>query len=435
MKIGIIDFQYKTEEYFSQEMGGGFGVKTWVGNSFLARLITRNKKRMKFPIIMLAYVAAIFRDNGHEVVVLNNEDEISDADLFILHSSIVNFKKEIQLCQLIKERTHGKIGIIGPFCSAKPEIYKPYLDFIIKGEPEIVVGNVDSIKDIPRGIVESSPVEDIDELPFPAWEYFDTDKYTFEPVLKKKPFLELSGSRGCSATCNYCPYRAYYGSYRGRSINSVIKEIVYLIKNFGIRSLLFRDSNFTFRKEWSLQLAHKMINHGFDIEWACETRLDLMDEDMLKLFKESGLRHIGVGVENYNEEILRKSSRLPIKKEHCEKIISYCQKIDISILANYIFGFPGDSKENILNTIKYAKKLNTPFAAFNICTPYPDTIFYEKNKDRICENDFEKFTGSNPVMEIPGLSREEMLRLSEKAYVSYYFRLAWLLKNTWKYRS
>lgn len=432
MKAAIIDFQYKTEEYFNQEMAGSYGLKTWIGDSFLAKLLTKNKKRFKFPVIMLAYIAAILRDNGHEVIVVNNENEIVDADIYLLHSSIVNFRKEIRLCQLIREHTNAKIGIIGPFATYKPEIFKDHVDFIIHGEPENAIKEIRGIDNIPQGLVESPQIRSMDELPVPAWDCFEINKYTYGPGFKK-PFLEISGSRGCSASCNYCSYKAYYGNHRGRTVDSVIREISHLKEKYKVRTLLFRDSNFTYQKEWAIKIAEEMIARNFDIEWVCEARLDLLDEEMLTLFKKAGLRLIGVGIESFDDKILQKSTRLPIKKERREELINHCKKIDIEMVANYIFGFPEDTKENILKTIKYAKKLNTPFASFSVMTPYPGSAFYEKIKDKIYEKDFEKFTASNPVFEIKGLTKEELLKLIEKAYVSYYFRPAWLLRYGWRY--
>ena len=432
MKVAIIDFQYKTEEYFSQEMAGSYGIKTWMGDSFLAKVIVKNKKKIKFPVIMLAYIAAICRDNGHDVFVVNSENEVRDADMYILHSSIVNFSKEIQLSQLIKQRTTAKVGIIGPFCSVKPEIFKDHVDFIINGEPENTIKAIKNIDDIPHGVINSARTEYLDELPFPAWDYFDVDKYAFGPGFKK-PFLELSGARGCSASCNYCPYKTYYGNYRGRTVESVIKELRYLKDNFGVKTLQFRDSNFTFNKDWSIKLAKEMIKNKLDIEWICEARLDLLDKELLAVLRDAGLKLLGVGIESSDEEILKKSTRLPIKKKRQEELIKYCHEIGISLVANYIFGFPEDTKDNILNTIKYAKKLNTRFASFGILTPYPGSVFYEKVKDRIFEKDFEKFTASNPVLETDNISKEDLLKLIEKAYVSYYWRPAWLLKHGWKF--
>lgn len=420
------------EEYFTQESAGSYGLKTKMGNSFFAKLITNYKKKIKFPVIMLAYIAAIFENNGHDVIVINDENEITEADLYIMHSSIVNFRKEIQLAHLIRKKTGAKIGIIGPFSSYKPEIFEGAFDFIVKGEPENTIQQIKDADHVPRGVVESFPVEHLDELPFPAWKYFNISKYSHGQGYRQ-PFLSISGSRGCSASCNYCSYRAYYGNYRGRTVESVIKEISYLKRNFKIKTLVFRDSNFTFRREWAVELAQEIIKHKFDIEWLIEARLDLLDKDLIALFKRAGLRHIGVGVEGADEEFLKKSSRLPIKKQHQEEIIKYCNNNNVSLVANYIFGLPGDSRENILNTIKYAKKLNTRIAAFCICTPYPGTVFYEKIKDKIYEHDFEKYTTTNPIFKIEGLSREELLRLLEKAYVSYYFRPAWLLKYGWRF--
>lgn len=432
MKIAIIDFQYRTEEYFTQESAGSYGLKTKMGDSVFAKLITKYKKQIKLPVIMLAYIAAILDNNGHEVIVINDESEIVNADLYLMHSSIVNFGKEIQLSRLIKEKTGAKIGIIGPFSTYKPEIFLDDFNFVVQGEPENAIRQIKDAGSIPSGIVQSPRVENLDELPFPAWKFFKISKYSHGRGFKQ-PFLSISGSRGCSASCNYCSYRAYYGNYRGRTVESVINEIAYLKKDFKIKSIVFRDSNFTFNKEWAIELAEEMIRRKFNIEWLIEARLDFLDTDLIKLFKRAGLIHIGIGVEGANEDFLKKSSRLPIKKAHQEKIIRYCNDNNVSLVANYLFGLPGDTRENILNTIQYAKKLNTRIAAFCICTPYPGTTFYEKIKDRIYEKDFEKYTTTNPIFEIDGLSGEELLRLLEKAYVSYYFRPAWLLKHAWRF--
>lgn len=433
MKVAIIDFLYQTKEYFSQEMSGNFGVKTWAGNSFLARMITRSKKGIKFPVIMLAYLGAILRKNGHQVTVVENENSIQEADLYLLHSSIVNTKKEIQLCQYIKNQTGAKIGIIGPFSSFQPGIYSDSADFIIQGEPENIISTIHTREDIPEGLVKSTPVENLDSLPFPDWELFTIDKYSFKPALRKKPFLEISASRGCSSTCRYCPYRAYYGDYRGRSIASVVGEMGHLKERFDIKSLLFRDSNFTCRKKWVLELATQMVQHRFHIAWSCETRLDMLDEEILDVCREAGLQHIGVGIESLDDELLRSQGRQPIAISHIEKILRYCRNIGISVLANYIFGFPGDSRRNIMDTIRFAKKMNTPFASFHIFTPYPGTTVYQNTRADIYQDDFESFTLSTPVMRVAGLSGEELSALMEKAYVSYYFRPAWLWQHGWRH--
>jgi radical SAM superfamily enzyme YgiQ (UPF0313 family) len=155
----------------------------------------------------------------------------------------------------------------------------------------------------------------------------------------------------------------------------------------------------------------------------------MLDEEILDRCREAGLRHIGVGIESLDDQLLRSLGRDPIARKHMEDIIRYCRKIGISVLANYILGFPGDTRQNMEKTLRFARKLNTPFASFHIFTPYPGTPIYQKEKDKIYPVDFEKFSLSNPVMAVEGLSAEELVQFMEKAYISYYYRPAWL----WQY--
>ena len=135
MKITLLDV--KGSPNVSKDVAGGFGTRFKVGNSFRARLIERTKKGIRYPQLSLAYLAAIFKNDGHEVEFLENKVP-SDADVVIMPSSIVDFRTEIKYADEIKKNTNAKVGFIRPFASLRPELYKDHCDFIIKDEPEAV---------------------------------------------------------------------------------------------------------------------------------------------------------------------------------------------------------------------------------------------------------------------------------------------------------
>lgn len=425
MKITLLNVSSKREECSNKDVMGGFGEVTKIGDSWRAKFLEKQKK-VNIPLFSFSYLSGIFKKNGHEINFSLNKYP-KDSDLIIIASSIVDYKSEIKAAQEIKNTTNAKIGFIGPFASFKPEIYSKYADFIIQGEPENAANKI-SNNSIPKGIVKSEPVKYLDNLPFPFWEIFPIKDYSYSPVITKKPFLPILSSRGCSYSCNYCPYKAYYGNCRQRRPESIIEELKHIVNEYGIKGILFRDPLFTTKRKRAEQLANSIIKNKIDIEWTCETHFDLLDEKLIGLLYKAGLRSINVGIESSNEEIMEKSTRKYAKKEHQEKIIKYCDKTGIKVSAFYILGLKGETERSINQTIEYAKNLNTFSAQFFISTPFPGTEFYEEVKDKIFETDWTKFNSFTPVFKHENLTSEQLLKLKEKAFVEYYFRPKYALK-------
>jgi len=209
----------------------------------------------------------------------------------------------------------------------------------------------------------------------------------------------------------------------------------YLVGEFGARAIDFRDPIFTFNRERTMDFAGQLIEKKLDLIWSCETRTDCLDKDLLKIMREAGLRHLNLGVESASEAVLIGSKRLPIKAVHQEEIINYCHKIGITVAAFYIIGLENDTRETIRQTINYAKKLNTLVAQFTIGTPYPGTQFFAKMKEegRLTTLDWPEYDTYNPVYRHQYLTAAELLRLKEKAFISYYFRPAYLLRHMPKF--
>ena len=372
-----------------------------------------------------AYVAAIFKKYGHSVEYYLNKIPNS-FDLILIHVSLIRHREELNYIKKIKKMNLGKIGVYGPLASVKPELFED-ADFIIIGEPEDAIIQICEKNKIPKGKIKSNPILDLDSLPFPDWSLFPVKDYSFAPTLNLKPFIFVLGSRGCPYSCSYCPYKVF-GVYRARKPESIVSELKYLKENYGIKSFYFRDPTFSINEERIKKLAELIRENKLNLKWGCETRLDLLNIPLLKILHKSGLRAIKVGIESLDYELLKKYKRISPDILHQEKIINFCKKIGIKVIAFYIIGLPTDTDKGIKNTIKYSRKLNTSFANFNICTPIPGTPFYDELKDKIIDTNLNHYDNFHSVFEHDNLSREEILKFQEEAITGYYFRIKYILR-------
>ena len=425
--MNVLIFGRKTnrKHYVGWDMAGGYGLATSVGSSPLARLIEFGKSSsISVPSLSAAYLAAIFHREGHAVSV--HEEDLEKADLVLIPSSIVNFREQIEFTQRLKDRYRFLVGFYGPFSSFVPEPYLEVADFVIQGEPEEAAMRLaKGLK--PQGKIASQRIDPLDQIPFPKWDIFDRSQFYFAPV-KRRPFFPMLTSRGCSFGCNYCPYKAAIPITRFRETESVIEEIRYLKKDFGVEGILFRDPIFSINKNRTSHLAERLIEEKFNLKWSCETRVDCLNLPLLDLLKKSGLSHIGIGVETVNEPEMKRLKRGIIPQDRQKEIIEYSESRGITILANYTFGYPNDTKETILGTIEYAKQLNTTFANFFIVTPYPGTEYYEEVKPDLLEKDWEKFDTCHMVLRHSHLKPQEVEALRERAFLAYYYRPKWMMK-------
>jgi radical SAM superfamily enzyme YgiQ (UPF0313 family) len=192
--------------------------------------------------------------------------------------------------------------------------------------------------------------------------------------------------------------------------------------------MLFRDPIFTLDRDRAVAIAEGILKRGYRIKWACETRLDRVDEGLLRLMNSAGLRVMNVGIESVNEDVIKGATRKPVAMEHQERMLKFCDKIGVRVTVFYMFGMPDDTRKTIIDTIRYSKRLNTHVAQFFVFTPFPGTEFYDSIKDRINEREWERFDCYTPVFRHNNLTSAEIMRLKEHAFVSYYYRPAWAAK-------
>ena len=442
MKVLLFNIKGSSDrKCINKDLAGGMGTGTWIGDSWRARIFEYVKrKNVVLPEITTAYIAAIFKKAGWEVQLVEVGQGLDfsagKADLALIPSSIVDCCHELEIIKILKGKGFY-VGVYGTFASALPEFFLSDTDFVIRGEAEAGILKIISDGKLSKGVLDVQPVENLDGLPYPDWSLFPVKKYSYSPALNKKPVLVMLSSRGCPySCCFYCPYPSNSGKKaRFRSVENVVAEMEYLKNKYGIRAIDFRDPIFTLNKERTLKLASELIKRKLDIVWSCETRVDCLDEDLLEIMYQAGLRHINIGVESVSTEVLKKSSRLGAEISHQNKIISFCHGRGISIATFYIIGMEGDTEQSVSETIDYAKKLNTLVAQFTISTPYPGTAFFDrlKSEGKINSFDWEQYDAYSPVLKHEILSAQKLLSLKEKAFVSYYFRSAYLLRHMPKY--
>ncbi len=415
---------------------GGYGIGSSYGGSLRTRLVSSLKRRgRRIPLLTMGYLAALLKKNGHEVTVYNAEDgPPPKADLYVIHSSIVESRDEVALASRLKKIASGaKVGFVGPFCSFYPDLYLEAANFVVRGEPEALFSTIRGPADIPQGIVESPEVKDIETLPFPDWDSFDLPRYGYWPILLNKPFVPILSSRGCSFKCNYCPYIVQYPEWRMRSAENTVEEIRWMVQRHAVKTFLFRDPLFTQGKGRAESIAMGMIEVGLhrEVRWACETRTDLLNEDLIDLLYDAGLRGLNVGIESSDLAVLRSANRNQAQS-HRERIIAYAERKGIKVAAFYVFGLPADTAKTIEGTIAYAKHLNTFAAQFHINTPFPGTPIFEMYKDVLLETDWARFTSFTPVFRHPNVSARELTRFKERAFGEYYFRPGYWVKH-WRH--
>lgn len=426
MKIALIETR-GGKIAVNKDQAGSFGTATDAGSGIFTKIINKIKRRgVRTPAIFMAYMYSILEREGHYVKFYDHSPEES-FDLVIIMSSIVDYKNELELAKKIKSSSQAKVGFIGAFASVRPDIFLKEGDFVISGEPEDATIKLGKGMVEPKGIINSELIKDLDSLPFPKWDEHPIEEYSYFPLLKKKPFLTVLSSRGCPYDCHYCPYMVVETpQWRKRSPTNVVDEIEYLIKKFKIKSFLFRDPMFTMDMKRTYEICDEILKRKLDIEWVCETRVDRLDEPLIDKMHEAGLRAINIGVEAFDLKLLGKYNRKPPALEQQERIVNYCEDHGVKMMAFYVLGIPGQTKEDMRKTIEYSKHLNTSFAQFTIATPYPGTKFYDQVKNDIINEDWEKYTAYIPLLKSDKFTSEELLKLKESAFKEYYLRWKWI---------
>jgi radical SAM superfamily enzyme YgiQ (UPF0313 family) len=376
---------------------------------------------------------------------------VADADVVGLTAMTPMINSALTITRHLK-KVHPELPVVlgGTHATLLPEEtmrVAPEIDVLVKGEGEETIVDLlrametnQSFTDIPGisfrkdGKVVNNPPRltnvDLDSLPFLAYHMLPQRKYTPHPPHGRAfPFAAIITSRGCPYKCSYCSKPIFGYKFRGQSPERVVEEIAYYKERFGVQEIAFYDDVFTLNKKRSLEIADGLIKKRLKIHWTCESRVNLVDKELLTHIKHAGCYAIAYGIESGSQDILNILDK-DLTLEQIEKAVRFSREVGLQTIGYFMLGAPGETPETIRQTIQFAKKLKLDFVQFSIATPFPGTKLYDlyttgKKGDTISWENFI-YAGSGgkttPVFESNLLNREDIQCWVKRAYQMFYLR-------------
>ncbi|MDO8623507.1 MAG: radical SAM protein [archaeon] len=415
-----------------------------------------------YPPLGLAYLAAYAEKEGHEVKIIDSEAEgygyeeiIKIASEFKpqvvgMQTYCTNMNRVYKVAENLKNIMDIKVVLGGAQATLEPErlISNKYVDVVVYGEGEKTFANLlnaldkkNSLNKI-EGIVykqkgkviknkPQSLIKNLDEIPLPARHLLPMEKYHSAANLRGKRTLNIMTSRGCPYRCAYCAGSLIFGkTFRFSSTDRVIEEMKLLRDKYHADDVQFFDETFTVNRERVIELCDKMIKENINIEWSCYTRVNLVDGELLRKMKQAGCYLIFYGVESGVQRLLNLIQK-DITLEQAENAIKMTHEEGIETWASLILGLPSETKEESIQTIKFAIKLNPTFVQFPIATPFPGTKLYNLALENgTIKDDWDNFMSWDQIVFVSnGRTEEELKETVKSAYKKFYLRPGYIFKR------
>ncbi len=403
----------------------------------------------------LAYVARTLLDDGHKIEVLDiegfrySDEEVkekiqkSNFDAVGIGGLVMVYKYLKWLVPVIKEcNPSAKIVVGGSLGTSVPELIleKTQVDVCVIGEGEITAKelfraledgtDLSSVKGIcykKDGVIQKTPprefIKDMDSIPFPARDLFPIENY-MNPVNGCDKFgqtrpVSILGSRGCPFPCGFC-YKNDGRIYRIRSPENIVEEIKMLQKNYKADHVAFLDNLLVLNKQHTHALCDLILSEGIDIGWSCTTRVDTVDEAVLKKMKQAGCIRVHYGFETGSPTILQ-AMKKSFTIDQVKKALKTTRKVGIKSSDSLMFGYIGETKETIQETVNFCKEIKLA-GVLQFTTPFPGTPLFEQAKalGKIPQ-DFEKYilglgcTEDVLSANLTDFSDSELIELRKKA--------------------
>jgi len=432
-----------------------------------------------FPL-GLGYIASSLINDGHEIKILDidaynycREEVLKhlsslDFDAAGITGIITTYGYVKWLASEIKKIKQVPIvaGGVGPTSAPRLYLQNTDIDIFVDGEGELTAaelfttlehGNsLNSVKGIQykknKNIYKNDErelIENLNSLPFPAWDLFPIDIYLENPIHARaqkyfdQPYKSMGVStvRGCPYRCAFC-YHCFQGKKtRFRSPSSVIDEIRVLKEKYGVSYIALVDDNFMINRKRVLEFCKLLRDEGIDIKWGTSSRVDLVHRDVLKAMKSSGCIYISFGFESGSQKILDNMSK-GFTVEQSKRAIDLMREIGIEIDGSFMIGMIGETRETVKETISFLKEMNITGAIF-YTTPLPGTVLYKQARGMGLIPNEEEYVlklgefEEKPVINLTNFSMEELMKLKKeirRELIKYYITKPRLLLSKIKER-
>lgn len=397
---------------------------------------------LSVPPMGLAYIASSLLEAGHEVEILDAyalgwswnrlSQWIQNKHFDVLGCTVMTptldiVARAITICRPFVDA----VVVGGPHPTAVKEqifIDIPHVDAAVVGEGEEVIVRWLAYRNgketFPAGVLErgkdfipASP-PDIHALPMPARHLLPNHKYRYLFSSHARIGTMIT-SRGCPFRCSFCDKSVGGSRWRARNAQEVVNELWYMKHELGIGFVNFYDDNFTLHRARVVDICNEILRRGLRISWKCEGRVDGVDLELLTLMKKAGCITVAYGVESGNPgslALLRKD----VSIEKSRRAFAYTREAGLRSLAYMILGVPGESVEDVQNSIRFCRELGADYVQFSTLTAMPGTDITAQFSSRMSvKNPLDRDANRETLTD---LSQEDLQRLMKEAWLGFYLR-------------
>ncbi|MAF13890.1 MAG: hypothetical protein CMI53_03285 [Parcubacteria group bacterium] len=420
--------------------------------------------KLKYPPIGITALASVVRDNGYQVKLFDGN--VEKDPIKNIKKVLLEFKPEVvclsytsllvdgatDVADIVKSINPNTIVICGGYHSTvRPHevIQNKNYDFVVVGEGEITM--IELLKQFEAGDSDYSKIKgilyhegdklirtefrqlmpEVDSLPFPAYDLLDLDKYS-SLASTRKPYVTYIRSRGCPFNCNFCGVRSMFGrKYRSESPEKTIENLDTLVRDYNVKEINFKDSDFLINRRNVADLCRLMIAKNYDFVWTCNSRVDRVDDEILDLMSRAGCSLITFGVESGSQEILDNLNK-DAKIEQAVEAMRLTKKYKIKSAVDMILGGIGETTETLDETLKFLRDIDPDYASFTYLTAFPGSDLYGQaieNDWFIDKNDINDYGYEKLQINATKMTDKELSKAYRKAVTSFYFRPKYIFKR------
>jgi radical SAM superfamily enzyme YgiQ (UPF0313 family) len=418
----------------------------------------------------LCFAAGLLEESGHSVRLMDcpasgdGWEEVAGLvmefkpKLVVVDTSTPSIYNDVEVAARIKELSPDIFTVlVGPHVSALP---KETLQLNAKVDAVALKEYEHTMADLAKALEEGKDpaavpelvlqkegrlittparplVEDLDSIPFVSKAYkrhLDYKNYFY--AHSKYPIVTIITGRGCPYQCVYCVYPQVFCSHkpRLRSIPNVVDEIEYILHEFpDIKEIMFEDDTLTFDKKRCLEFSEEVLRRGVKFKWSANSRCDL-DLETMKALKRAGARLFCVGVESGDQGVLDRMKK-SLKVERVRRFFADAKRAGIKIHGCFMVGNPGETKETLETTLRFAIELEPDTAQFFPIMVYPGTEAYDwaKREGYLTTDNFREWLTPdglhNSIVSRPGLSNTELVEFCDRARQKFYMRPSYIAKK------
>lgn len=417
-----------------------------------------------FPPLSLAWVAAIARQAGHEVIIVDartlnlSQAEVLERlrafqpDIMGFMMTTYMFPDTLDWIRFLKKRLDIPVVAGGynlrvyPEASlSHPEIDYGVVEHALETLPRLLhaLENNQDPADIPGlvykdndRVIQNPPRPVVfEDFPNPARDLLPNELYAEFPT-ERKNFTVMVTSLGCPYGCSFC--EAGRTPYNPRSPEKVVAEMEECYEKYQVREIDIFDYSFTADKARTMEICRLIQQRGLDILWACRSRIDI-DRELLEEMKKAGCGRIYYGIESGSQEILDRINK-GITIPEIRRTIRDTKKLGLKALGFFLVGAPGDTRRTVKQTVRFASSLDLEYVQFSKCLAKPLTPLWERitaESGRDYWRDWVLGLERDRALPRPWteLSNPEIDALTRWAYVKYHCRFRFLLKSTRQVKS